>query len=429
VIDRVAVHQRSYAAARCAVVNAYGIGRFLPAALNLVGVESIHVRSDYPGSHLWHRPGDFSIEVVHEGDVAATAAKLGAIGVDVVVAATESGVILSDALSELLETPGNGTAGSIARRNKYEMVTAIRAAGLAAADSVASASADEVVAWAVRRDGWPVVLKPVESAGTDNVYFCHDAHDIRLGHANILASVDRFGRRNAVAMAQQFLHGDEYFVNTVSRDGIHQVVEVWLYGKHRIDSMRSMVSTEDPVPADDPKARVVADYALSVLDALGIRDWAAHTEIMLTAGGPVLVECGARLGGAHNPDIVSRCIGTSQVDRLALAIARPEAITHQTSYRIVKPLRFVNLIVPHGGVIPAEDGWAPIRTLASFLDLSLSASLPPGTRVGQTVDLASSPGTVYLSHDDAAQVTADYERLRDIERTGLYEPDISTSGI
>ncbi len=406
---------------RCAIVDAYGIGRFLPAALRRYDVEPIHVRSEFPDIHLEYRPEDFTIDLKHDGDIEATAERLRELGVEFVVAAMESGVLLADELSATLGTPGHGMSRPAARRDKYAMARAARDAGLASAESFASASADEVIAWAIERDGWPVVLKPVASAGMDNVHFCHSPEEIRVGHASILASADRYGCRNEIALAQQFLDGDEYFVNTVSRDGVHHIVEIWRYHKHQIDSTRSMVSNEHPVPIDDPAARAVGEYALAVLDALEIRNGAAHTEIMLTRGGPVLVECGARLGGAHLPEIVSRCIGTNQIDRLALAIARPEEITAGTlpPYQLLTPVRFLNLIVPEDGVIPADEKWAQIRALDSFLELIVTQ--PAGKRIERTVDLASSPGYVYLSSDDPAQVAADYQRLREIERGGLYE--------
>ncbi len=407
---------------KCAIVDAYGIGKFLPAALDRYGVTPVHVRSDFPDVHLTYQPEDFTVDIAHHGDVAATAATLRGHGVDFVVAAMESGVLLADALSAALGTPGNGTNRPASRRDKYDMVRAIAAAGLAAADSIASADAGDVVAWAQQRDQWPVVLKPVASAGMDHVYFCGSAQDIRSSHAEIMASTDRYDQRNTTVLAQEHLDGDEYFVNTVSRNGVHHLVEIWRYHKQQIDSMRSMVSNEHPVPSDDPAARQVGEYALAVLDALEIRNGAAHTEIMLTAAGPVLVECGARLGGAHLPDVVSRCIGTDQVDRLAWAIARPDEVTagNAKPYELLTTVRFMNLIVPRDGVVPDEAGWAPVRALDSFLEVVVTQ--PAGTRIERTVDLASSPGYAYLISDDADQVEADYQRLRALEANGLYDP-------
>ncbi len=267
-----------------------------------------------------------------------------------------------------------------------------------------------------------MVLKPVASAGTDNVYFCDSPAELRAAHDAILAAEDRYGRRNTVALAQQFLKGDEHFVNTVSRHGVHHIVEVWRYHDHPNGGGRSIPPAfEHPLPPDDPTARLLGEYVLKVLDALEIHNGSAHTEVMLTERGPVLVECGARLGGAHLPDVVNRAIGTDQVDRLALAIARPELITGHAlpPYRLLTHLRYINLTSPRDGVVPGEEGFAEVRNLPSFLDMVLT--IPPGRPVRRTVDLTSVPGYLYLSSDDAAQIEADYRRLRELEENGLYD--------
>lgn len=407
---------------RTAIVDAYGIARFLPAALARHGVHSVHVRSQHPDVHLAYRPEDFAVDLQHSGDLAATAAALREQGVGFVVAGAESGVLLADALSAALGTPGNGMSRPLARRDKYEMARAVQDAGLATARSFATDSVEHMLAWARDLGEWPVVLKPLASAGTDHVMFCDTEDELRAAHAAILASTDRYGSRNGAVLGQQFLDGDEHFVNTVSRDGVHHVVEVWRYQKRTVAGGHTIYDHEYPVPPDDPSVGPLTEYTLAVLDALEIRNGAAHTEVMLTKEGPVLVESGARLGGSHVPAVVSRCLGTDQVEQLALAIARPEEVVagRLAPYRLLTHLRYVTLISPDDGVVPDTDGFAEVRALESFLEMVLTS--PEGTPVPRTVDLVTSPGYLYLSAADPAQVEADYQRLRRLEEEGLYRP-------
>src|ERR671934_38804 len=65
-----------------------------------------------------------------------------------------------------------------ARRDKYAMEQALRKAGLAAPEGMVTSSLAELVHWALRRGSWPVVVKPVSSAGSDNVLFCHSVPDL-----------------------------------------------------------------------------------------------------------------------------------------------------------------------------------------------------------------------------------------------------------
>jgi hypothetical protein len=82
---------------------------------------------------------------------------------------------------------------------------------------------------------------------------------------------------------------------------VHRVAEIWRYTKRRGPASTPIYDYEEPVPASSPEAHVLRSFAFSVLDALGITDTPAHTEVMLTPTGPVLIETGARLGGATAP--------------------------------------------------------------------------------------------------------------------------------
>ncbi|WP_018681656.1 ATP-grasp domain-containing protein [Actinokineospora enzanensis] len=403
----------------CAIVDAYGAGRLLPAALRLRGVPFIHVRSEFPDTRLAYRPADFAVELAHTGDIAATAAAMRELGVTTVVAAAESGVLLADRLAAALGLPGNAIDHSVARRDKAAMQETIRAAGLAAARDFRSASSADTVAW-VRDNGIrPVVLKPVLSAGTDNVITCTTAEEVVAAHDRIMASVDRYGRRNDTVLAQQFLRGSEYYLNTVSWAGTHRLIEVWRYHKRQVDG-QAVYDYEDLLPLDAFGVAEVVGYARDVLDALGISHGAAHTEIMLTDDGPFLIETGARLGGGQVPELLSRCVGTDQVNTLAFALADPESFVAETDapYQLKNLLRCVNLISPATGRMPDADGWDRVRELPSFA--GLVANHAEGAPLTKTIDMATCPGTVYLCTDDQAELERDYQTLRDMELTGLY---------
>ncbi|MEU5400865.1 ATP-grasp domain-containing protein [Streptomyces sp. NPDC005963] len=402
-----------------AIVDAYGAGRLLPDALRRRGVDVVHVRSPFPDTRLAYRPEDFAVDLRHTGDLARTLRELRALGVDSVVAAAESGVLLADELAAALAVPGNDPRHTIARRDKYAMQQAVGAAGLPSAESCLSASLDELIAWVAGRGRWPVVLKPVLSAGADNVFICRTVAEVTAAYTAIMTSADRYGQHNTVALAQQFLSGKEHYVNTVSRDGRHRIVEVWCYHKRSVDG-RSVYDYEDLLGPDEPGFHEIVRYVRSVLDALGIRNGAAHTEVMLTGDGPVLIECGARLGGGQMPELLTRCVGADQVTCLAHSIAAPEDFIAEADapYQLKDRLRCVNLILPRAGTVPDDDGWDQIRGLPSFEHLVVNH--PAGSSLSRTVDMATCPGTVYLTATDPAMLESDYGRLRELELDGLY---------
>ena len=408
---------------RVAFVDAFSMGRHLLPALHRLGMECVHVQSPNPDLYMARLPfpEGFVDNVRHHGDVAATASALREHGVRWVIASGESGVELADRLSAELGTPGNGVSRSTARRNKYDMVLALRDAGVECAATIVSSDADEIIKWAETTAGYPVVLKPVASSGTDNVVACSSADQVRAVHEKIMTSTDRHGKPNEVALAQEFLDGDEYFVNTVSRDGKHHTVEIWRYFKTRLPGGNIIYDYNEPLAPDDPDAKKVESYTHQVLDALEVRNWAGHTEVMMTAGGPVLVECAARFGGGQVPDISNRCLGTNQIDLIALSVANPAEFDRlpTTAYRLLQRLRYVHLINPEDhGVAPSHETMAAIRALPSYAHAVTTH--PEGAPLPRTVDVATQPGYVILISEDPEQLRADYRKLREIERDHLY---------
>lgn len=413
----------SCGARRVAFVDAFSMGRFLLPALNKLGVEIVHVQSPHPDVHMLKLPfpDGFVDNVRHDGDVAATASRLRELGVDQVLASGESGVELADQLSAALGTAGNGMSRPTSRRNKYDQVVALRDAGVEHAATIVTADADEIVEWAEKTAGYPVVLKPVASSGTDNVVVCASAEQVRAVHDKILASADRHARQNTVVLAQEFLDGDEYFVNVVTRDGGHRTSEIWRYHKFQVPGGHNVYDYNEPLAPDDPIAKRVESYVHRVLDVLEVRNAASHTEVMMTARGPVLVESAARQGGGQIPDISNRCLGTNQIDLLAVSVARPDEFDRlpTTAYRLLERMRYVHLINPSDrGVAPSDEKMAAIRSLPSYAFERLAK--PAGEPLSRTVDVATQPGYVILVSGDPAQLLADYRTLRDIERDQLY---------
>jgi len=407
---------------RVAIVDAYSTGSLLPPVLARYGIDCVHVRSPNPDVLLSSDPEGFVDDVRHFGDVAATASVLRGHGVTHVIAGQEAGVELSDQLSAELGTPGNGMSRPTARRNKYEMALALRDAGLAHPACLISTDVDEIIAWTEATVGYPVILKPVASSSTDNVVACSSPEQIRAVHEKIMGSIDRHGMPNTTVLAQEFLEGYEYFVNTVSRDGRHRTVEIWRYYKMRLPGGNIIYDYNEPVSPDDPVAKELESYTHQVLDALEVYNAAGHTEVMLTPRGPVLVESAARMGGGQVLEISNRCFGTNQVELLALSVAEPEEFDRLsgTGYQVLQHHRFVHLINPREhGVIPSHEAMAAIRALPSHVFTVMRHS--EGQSLSPTIDVATQPGYVFLISDDPAQLVADYLTLREIEQDHLYD--------
>ncbi|WP_196786246.1 hypothetical protein [Burkholderia territorii] len=102
----------------------------------------------------------------------------------------------------------------------------------------------------------------------------------------------------------------------------------------------------------------------------------------------------------------SRCLSVRNAVRTAL----PQADEPPT-YRRKTHARCVNLIAPEsGGAFSHDAVRALLAPLASFESIRLR--LADGALLRRTVDLNSSPGALFLVHDDPEQIERDYQTIR-----------------
>lgn len=407
------------------VVDAYSTGARLAPRFIAEGLDVVHVQSNPNESPFYIdrlRTQDFLENVVHRGDLEATAAAVARYDPAFVVVGSEPGVLLSDALSERLGLPSNGTAQSRCRRDKSEMAAAVRAAGLRAVQELKTGDVEEAIAWASQRDDWPVVVKPLDSAGTDGVALCEDADAIRTAFAAVLGRPNALQGANEQLLVQELLKGTQLFCDSVSWDGVHHVSEVWRDTKIRIEGNLAY-DFEELLDFHGEQQDQVVPYVKAVLDALGIKYGPAHTEVMLTKDGPVLVESGARLHGSIRDDVVDRCT-PSHVTVTVDAYLRPETVAARAAaepeYTLENASRCVMLISHQRGRVVSDAGMRAVEALPTYAgSISMAQA---GEEITPTVDLFSCPGIVYLVGPDRDELKRDYDRLREIEREqGIFE--------
>ena len=145
------------------------------------------------------------------------------------LAGGEAGVDFADVFSEHLGLLTNGTQIPN-RRDKKLQQELIKKIGLRSVRQAGSEKFEEVEHF-LRTEPMPVVLKPVESAGSDGVKLCH-TFDEAKEHFNLLMTSQMVnGGECPAVLCQEFLKGKEYVIDHVSRDGIHKTMMVWVYDK------------------------------------------------------------------------------------------------------------------------------------------------------------------------------------------------------
>ena len=159
------------------VVDGFSSGKFVAARLREEGCALMHVASSAHLDSYYYKGFDHSLykQMIVNVDLAVTLASIEQFKPQFIIAGAETGVLLADQLNEHLQLPyRNDFDKTLARRNKYDMIQCITHAQLPAARQFIADTWALAQDWIERHGRFPVVIKPLESAGADGVFICED---------------------------------------------------------------------------------------------------------------------------------------------------------------------------------------------------------------------------------------------------------------
>jgi len=424
------------------VVDPCSSGALLAFQLAQRGFKVARVWSDVVGEDIkLHAPKELKMEFVATidhttGAVEETVQAIRALDYTLrdVIVGCETGVLLADILSEALGCRTNGTQLSNLRRDKFEQTEAVRAHGLPAAHQKLCRNMSDVEAFLAdyKPEPFKAVVKPNDGAGSDGVSICNSREEVIEAFERLHGATNALGLENGSVLLQEYLRGDEYVVDTVSRDGEHKCVAIWKYDKRVFYGapvvyygMRLMtLGTEG-----EPYLEGMVKYIFGVLDALGIKNGAVHSEIKVENDkprGPVLIEANCRLHGGDGSwaPVSQKCLGYSQVSALIDAYMEPSKFGRLPIAPSAKLGYGAWLTVrsPVGGVLKSinDERLDKIRSLGSFI--SEYAAFPAvGATIVQSRDALTVYGALNLASTDEEQFEADYKEAQLLIDAGLFE--------
>lgn len=405
------------------IVDAYHPTRRLAPEFRKAGYDCVRVQSTLDVPEVYRGTldtSDFVADIVHRGDLDETVRALAQYRPVAVVPGGEFGVEFADQLSERMGLPTNGTTHSAARRDKYVMVETIKAAGIPGSEQLLVTDEEQLRSWH-RSLGRRVVVKPIRSSAGDGIFFCDTPDQSAAAYRALVGAGNVFSMRNEGVVAQEYLTGGEYVVNTVSRDGHHHVTDIWKTGRLSANGVLDLCDAVYLRPSQGEQSEQLTHYAGQVLDALGIRHGPAHLEVKLTPAGPRLVEVGARIAGGDIPYYAGLGIGESQIDWTVDAYVAPERFLERCAqpYRIRHHFASVAMISPVAGTLAGYRNLDVIEGLESFLELR--QLVQPGQPLRPTVDDLTYPLIVNLRHEIEEVVLRDASTLRFLDGESLYE--------
>lgn len=295
-------------------------GEGLPPLLDVLGHDYVLVTRDPrlygAGSGEPHPAlaGAAEVVVVETNDTAAVVRRAAALAaerpVDGVLTTCDYYLAAAAAVAGRLGLPGSAPDVMARAVRKDHVRAALDAAGLPSVRHAVAAGLDDVLA-AARRLGYPLVAKPVDlNAGTSVRRVDEESH-LKDAWAEIagLTHNTRCQPLAGVVLLEEVLAGTEVSVEAVTAGGSTTVLGIT---DKSVAGAPAFVESGHMFPADlsAAVAAEAADFAVAAIEAIGITHGLTHTEVMLTAGGPRLVELNPRQGGGHIFDLVHLVTGT-----------------------------------------------------------------------------------------------------------------------
>ncbi len=179
--------------------------------------------------------------------------------------------------------------------------------------------------------------------------------------------------------------------------------------------LRTRVATSLNYPADFPEATLdqVRVLVRNAVQALGITVGPAHTEVIVTAEGPKLVETGARPGGGHIFSLIVNAVsGVNMVQQTAkLLVGEAPSLEVKSQRGCV--YRF---FCPPSGVVKAIHGVERAREMPGVLDLGILKK--PGDKVEELINSLERSGFAVVEGANRSQAI---RRADEVERAVIFE--------
>ncbi|MGW6706118.1 ATP-grasp domain-containing protein [Streptomyces sp. NPDC054956] len=314
-----------------------------------------------------------------------------------------------------LGLPGNDSVLAPAARNKVAMAAAFTRAGVTAprTDTTSTLSGFQQLLAARLGPDSSVVVKPADAAGSAGVTVLTSLQGAAQAWEAARAPAAMYGiRRDERVVVQQYVAGAEYSVESLTQHGrtTHLAItaKTTTLGAHRAEAGHAL-----PAELPGPLTAAIQAEAARAIEAVGIRNGASHTEIIVTAAGrPYVIEIGARLGAGHIGELIHHALGIDPWNALldtALGWRTSPAAT-RSGYATVRFLTSpASGRLQHIAGLPQPAPGVPtVRVRAR-----------PGDLVGPLATNAGRLGAVVVTGTDRAEVEARADRLTALIRINI----------
>jgi biotin carboxylase len=281
---------------------------FLTSDLNLYKKQDAAWALLQQAQHLLELP-DFAFDPVTQAVLKVHAHR----PIDAVLCLLDIRLVEAACLAEMLECTHIKAADAVQLRDKYSVRRTLAEAGIAQPEFALALSNAELK-HAVAQLGLPVLVKPSDGYASQNIAvlrYPEDLDPLWSPLEDMLPSSADYGlgvHANDRLLVERLLEGTVIGCDTLSVDGHHR-----LLGIHEklFFEAPSFAIQGSCFATDHPHWDAIESYVLGILDILHFHCGATHTELMLTADGPRLIEVNGRMVGAKIARLVNYALDWS----------------------------------------------------------------------------------------------------------------------
>ncbi len=223
--------------------------------------------------------------------------------------ASEPGNLAAAIVSARLGLRYNPVEVVYATINKIRMKERLTAARIPTARYM-TVTADEQEVRLEDGFAFPLVVKPSQSSAGRGVKLVNSTEDLETA-VNGAKDISRDG----CALIEEFIAGNQYSVETISREGQHIVLGIT---REYFGAPPFFAETQHMFPADIDPAREapIRQCILNILNTFGIQHGACHIELRVTPENELyIIEIASRIGGMRS-ELIRKATGIEYTDLL-----------------------------------------------------------------------------------------------------------------
>jgi hypothetical protein len=220
--------------------------------------------------------------------------------IDRVICLWEPGVLLAARLREEIGTGGMTVEECLPFRDKDLMKEKVAAAGIRTPKHKSAKSAQGVRA-AIKKIGYPAIIKPIAGAGSMDTYRVNDPAELK-------AAIAKMGHIDEVNV-EEFIDGEEYTYDTICIDGKIVYTNIGYYRpRPLIARSEEWISPQTLCLRDLDAPELAGGHKMGheVLEALNMKTGFTHMEWYRKPDGEVVFgEIAVRPAGARTVDLMN----------------------------------------------------------------------------------------------------------------------------